>query len=185
MLTPSIHPRVLRQLAVMVAGSALYALAIYLTSILNIPGSDNVQIRPGVVIPIVAGALFGPTAGFVSGFVGNLAADQILGWGWWPFWYLGNGLIGLVSGLFRPAHPNYARLSAAFGVVGRAIAGTVLGMGIASLSERWVTQSSWSDIFWVNFLPAVLSNIVNAAILVPIILLCYGILREATTLEQA
>jgi energy-coupling factor transport system substrate-specific component len=168
----------------MLISSALYALAIYLTAILNIPGSDNVQIRPGVAVPIVAGVLFGPAVGFVSGFVGNLAADQFLDWGWWPFWYLGNGLMGFVSGLFRPRHPDYTRLSTVSRATSRAIVGAILGMGIASLSERWITQSSWSDILWINFLPAVLSNVVNAVILVPIILMCYGMLREATALEH-
>jgi uncharacterized membrane protein len=80
-----------------------------LTSIIDIPGSDNVQLRPGVVIPIVCGALFGPVAGFVSGFAGNLIADQVLGWGFWPFWYLGNGLMGLAVGLFRQLDGSYTR----------------------------------------------------------------------------
>jgi energy-coupling factor transport system substrate-specific component len=183
MLSTRSHPQVFRHISAMAAGSLLYALTIFLTAILNIPGSDNVQLRPGVAIPIVCGALFGPAAGFVSGFLGNLAADQFLGWGWWPFWYLGNGLMGLASGLFRPAKPDYSRLATVFGVVGRAAAGITIGMGIASISERWVTQSSWQDIWWNNFLPAFLSNLMNATILVPIILLLYGILRESTALD--
>jgi energy-coupling factor transport system substrate-specific component len=169
-----------RYAGIVAVGSLLYALTIFLTAILNIPGSDNVQLRPGVAIPIVCGALFGPIAGFVSGFVGNLAADQFLGWGWWPFWYIGNGLMGAASGVFRAAKPDYSRLRTVFGVVGRAAIGITIGMGIASVSEYWVTQSSWQDIWWNNFLPSFLSNLINAAILVPIILLLYGILREST-----
>ena len=68
---------VLIQLAAAAGGSILYALSICLTSILAIPGADNVQLRPGVVVPIVVGALFGPAAGFTSGCAGNLAADQL------------------------------------------------------------------------------------------------------------
>jgi uncharacterized membrane protein len=163
----------------MVIGSAAYALSIYLTAILNIPGSDNVQLRPGVVFPIICGALFGPAAGFVSGFVGHLLADQVLGWGWWPFWYLGSGVIGLSSGMLRPPAPNYARLRTALVVVARAAVGITIGMAIAAVSEYWVTQSSWEDVLWVNFLPAFLSNLLNAAILVPIVLLFYGLWRSS------
>src|SRR4051794_17600985 len=67
MLSSSWVRHAMKQSAIMLAGSALYALAIYLTAIVNIPGSDNVQLRPGVAIPILCGALFGPVAGFVTG----------------------------------------------------------------------------------------------------------------------
>jgi energy-coupling factor transport system substrate-specific component len=172
-------------LVISIIGSCLYAVSIYVTSIIDIPGSDNVQLRPGVVIPIICGALFGPVAGFTSGFVGNMIADQALGWGFWPFWYVGNGLIGLAAGLFRPADCNYARLRHVGGVLARAIVGIGVGMALASISELWVTQSSWADVVWVNFLPAFLSNTLNAAILTPIVLLLYGILRDSTRLEPA
>jgi energy-coupling factor transport system substrate-specific component len=171
----------MKQIAIMVAGSALYAVAIYLTSILNIPGADNVQLRPGVAIPILCGILFGPVAGFVTGFVGNLAADQFLDWGFWIYWYIGNGIMGLVAGLFRPPPTAYPRPQAIFLVVGRAAVGIMIGMAIASISEYWVTDSSWNDIVWVNFVPAFLSNLINAAIIVPIFLVLYGVLRESTS----
>jgi energy-coupling factor transport system substrate-specific component len=185
MFSPDRRKRLSIQLGAMIVGSILYSLAIYLTSSIQIPSADNVQLRPGVVIPIICGALFGPIPGFVSGFAGSLLADQTLGWGWWPYWYLGNGLMGLFSGLFRPAHSDYTRLPTVLGVLARAAVGITVGIAIASISERWVTQSSWDDILWVNFLPAFLSDLVNAAILVPIILLFYGILRESTELDPA
>lgn len=185
MPTSTARDRLLALVGVMIIGSLLYALAIYLTSVLNIPGASNVQLRPGIVVPIVCGALFGPAAGFVSGFVGSLVADHILGWGWWVFWYLGNGLMGLASGLFRPPDADYSRLAPVAGVVARAIAGIAVGMGIASASEHWVTRASWNDVLVGNFLPAFFSNLMSAVILVPIILLFYGVLLEATNLDQA
>lgn len=185
MLNTSSLLRLLRHFCVQASGSTLYALAIYLTAMLDIPGADNVQFRPGVAIPILCGALFGPTAGFVSGFAGNLIADQLLDWGWWPFWYFGNGLMGLAAGCYRPVSVDYSRLSVVLATVGRAAAGTAVGMAVASISELWVTQSSWSDILWVNFVPAFLSNTVNAALLVPLVLLIYGVLRESTASAPA
>lgn len=181
MFSSSWVQRAIKQIVVMVAGSALYAAAIYLTAIVNIPGADNVQLRPGVAIPILCGALFGPAAGFVTGFVGNLAADQFLGWGFWFYWYVGNGIMGLAAGLFRPPATAYPRAQAIILVIGRAALGILLGMAIASISEYWVTESSWSDIVWVNFVPAFLSDLLNAAIIVPIVLVLYGVLRESTS----
>jgi energy-coupling factor transport system substrate-specific component len=181
MLTSSWVRPAMKQIAVMVAGSVLYAVAICLTAILNIPGADNVQLRPGVAIPILCGILFGPAAGFVTGFVGNLAADQFLDWGFWFYWYIGNGIMGLAAGLFRPPPTAYPRPQAIFLVVGRAAVGIMIGMAIASISEYWVTDSSWNDIVWVNFVPASLSNLINAAIIVPIFLVLYGVLRESTS----
>jgi energy-coupling factor transport system substrate-specific component len=181
MFTSSWVRRAINQIAVMAIGSVLYAAAIYLTAILNIPGSDNVQLRPGVAIPILCGALFGPAAGFVTGFVGNLAADQFLGWGFWLYWYIGNGIMGLAAGLFRPSPAAYPRPKAIFLVVGRAALGMMIGMAVASISEYWVTESSWNDIVWVNFVPAFLSNLLNALIIVPIALILYGVLRESTS----
>jgi energy-coupling factor transport system substrate-specific component len=181
MLTSSWLRRAMKQITVMAAGSALYAVAIYLTAILNIPGADNVQLRPGVAIPILCGAFFGPAAGFVTGFVGNLAADQFLGWGFWFYWYIGNGIMGLAAGLFRAPTASYPRPQAIFLVIGRAALGILVGMAVASISEYWVTESSWSDIVWVNFVPAFVSNLLNAAIIVPLFLVLYGVLRESTS----
>lgn len=185
MFAPSTHHQLLRFVAASTVGSVLYAVAIYLTAILNIPGTENVQFRPGIVIPILCGVFFGPLPGFISGLVGNLAADQLLGWGWWPFWYLGNGLVGLACGLVAPDTHRHTNLTSILGVLKGAALGIVLGMGLASLTERWVTDSSWNDIIWLNFVPAVLSNTINAVVLVPIILLCYGILRESTSVDIA
>ena len=179
MLRSSWVRRAMKQSAIMLTGSALYAIAIYLTAIVNIPGADNVQLRPGVAIPILCGALFGPAAGFVTGFVGNLAADQFLGWGFWFYWYVGNGIMGLAAGLFRPPATIYPRAQAIVLVVGRAALGILIGMAIASISEYWVTASSWNDIVWVNFVPAFLSNLINAVIIIPIVLVLYGVLRES------
>jgi hypothetical protein len=54
-------------------------------------------------------------------------------------------------------------------------------MAVASISEYWVTQSSWNEIVWVNFVPAFLSNLINAAIIVPIVLILYSMLYESTS----
>ena len=181
MVTSSWLGRAMKQAGLMAAGSTLYAAAIYLTALVYIPGADNVQLRPGVAIPILCGALFGPAAGFVTGFLGNLVADQVLGWGFWFYWYIGNGIMGLAAGMFRPPTSAYSRATAIGLVVGRAALGILIGMAVASISEYWVTQSSWNEIVWVNFVPAFLSDLINAAIIVPIVLILYSMLYESTS----
>jgi len=185
MQSSSWQRRLLSRFGPSIVGSILYAIGIVLTGILDIPGAANVQVRPAVAIPIVCGAFFGPFAGFVSGFVGNLVADQVLGWGWWPFWYLGSGIIGLAPGLLRPTNADYTRLGTIGAVLLRAAIVITVCMAAAALSEHWVTRSSWDEVFWSNFLPAFLSNLVNAMILVPILLLLYGFFRDSAKQRTA
>jgi uncharacterized membrane protein len=175
----------LTRAGVAIAASGLYALSIAMTGVLVIPGADNIQLRPGVIIPIVCGVFFGPVVGFLVGAVGTLIADSALGWGWWPFWYVGSGCMGLASGLMHDPDARFQRLSAVLPVMTRAAVGIVAGMALASLSEYWVTQSSWHDIVWVNFVPAALSNLVTAGILLPIGLLLFGHLHNAARPDRA
>jgi uncharacterized membrane protein len=52
-----------------------------------------------VAIPIFFGFAFGPAVGFFAGAFGNILGDALTGWGVFPIWDVGNGLIGLVPGL--------------------------------------------------------------------------------------
>jgi uncharacterized membrane protein len=52
-----------------------------------------------VCIPIFFGFAFGPVVGFFTGAVGNILGDFITGWGVYPAWDMGNGLMGMVPGL--------------------------------------------------------------------------------------
>lgn len=81
-------------------GAALYAVVTWAFNMWQIPGAGNVGIRPAIVIPMFFGIAFGPIVGFISGFVGNILADMLSGYGFWIWWDLGNGIIGLIPGLF-------------------------------------------------------------------------------------
>ena len=80
-------------------GAALYGVFSWATNILALPSVSNVSLRPAVVIPVFFGFAFGPIVGFFTGFVGNVLGDALTGWGVYPVWDVGNGLIGLVCGL--------------------------------------------------------------------------------------
>ncbi len=80
-------------------GAALYGVFSWVTNIAALPSVSNVSLRPAIVFPVFFGFAFGPVAGFFTGFVGNILGDALTGWGVYPVWDIGNGLIGLVAGL--------------------------------------------------------------------------------------
>ncbi|MEA3485803.1 MAG: ECF transporter S component [Candidatus Aerophobetes bacterium] len=158
-----------REVVYMAIGAALYAVFSWIFNIfLVIPGTANVAVRPAVVIPLFFGAVFGPWVGLFTGLVGNIIGDLLSGWGFWIWWDIGNGLMGLFAAFaFFSTKRNYAlaELWAAIGVI--------IGMGLASLSEMWVSGADMNAVISFNFVPAALTNLVNGLILLPILLRAY------------
>ncbi len=56
---------------VIVIGTLLYAMITVPLNLLIMPGTELVAFRPSVVVPMLMGFLFGPLAGFLTGFLGN------------------------------------------------------------------------------------------------------------------
>ncbi|MCG8352862.1 MAG: ECF transporter S component [Chloroflexales bacterium] len=88
-----------REVVYMAVGAALYGVLSWATNLIQLPSISLVSLRPAVVVPIFFGLTFGPAVGFFTGFVGNILGDALTGWGVFPTWNLGNGLMGLVPGL--------------------------------------------------------------------------------------
>ncbi len=88
-----------RQVVYMAIGAALYGVFNYIFNTIPIPSVSQVSLRPSVCIPIFFGYVFGPVVGFFTGAVGNILGDFITGWGVYPAWDMGNGLMGMVPGL--------------------------------------------------------------------------------------
>jgi hypothetical protein len=88
-----------RQVVYMAIGAALYGVFNYIFNAIPMPSISQVSLRPSVCIPIFFGFAFGPVVGFFTGAVGNILGDFITGWGVYPAWDMGNGLMGLVPGL--------------------------------------------------------------------------------------
>lgn len=90
-----------RQVVYMAIGAALYGIFSWLFNgtVFVVPSVSLVSIRPAVAIPVFFGFVFGPVVGFFTGAVGNILGDFLTGWGVFPVWDIGNGLIGLVAGL--------------------------------------------------------------------------------------
>ena len=88
-----------KQLWLMVGGLVLYAAVSWFTNIFRYPNISTITLRLGVVVPILMGLGFGPAVGFVVGAAGNHLGDSFSGWGFFPMWNMGNGLMGFVAGL--------------------------------------------------------------------------------------
>jgi len=90
-----------REVVWMAIGAALYAVFSWLFNgtVFFIPSVSQVTLRPAIAIPIFFGFAFGPVVGFFTGAVGNMFGDALTGFGLFPQWSIGNGLVGFIAGL--------------------------------------------------------------------------------------
>jgi uncharacterized membrane protein len=90
-----------REVVYMAIGAALYAVFAYLFNgtVFVVPSLSQVALRPAICIPMFFGYAFGPVVGFFTGAVGNMFGDALTGFGLFPQWSLGNGLVGFIAGL--------------------------------------------------------------------------------------
>jgi hypothetical protein len=90
-----------REVVYMAIGAALYAIISYLFNgtVFFVPSISQVSLRPAIAIPMFFGYAFGPVVGFFSGAVGNMFGDALTGFGLSPQWSVGNGLVGMISGM--------------------------------------------------------------------------------------
>ena len=162
-----------RHVVFMALGAALYAGLSYVTNTLQLPGASNVSLRPGIVIPLFFGLVFGPWVGLFTGFVGNSINDLLQGGFWWN-WELGAGLIGFIPGLVlyltRGRYNSTYRifLAEVFSVIG-----LVVGLGFSSILDIWVSGLTFTTAITTEFLPALLPDIVLGVILLAILLVAY------------
>lgn len=175
----------------MAAGIALYAGISWLTNIFPMSAARNVDIRPGVVVPIFFGLVCGPGVGFFTGFFGNLLGDLWSGniayppadptgslamdliQGCYLNWQVGNGLMGLIPGLARLIGKRYSTLGDHFRALVFAFLGVVGGMGFASLLDIPLIGMDLVSALDQSFIPAARINLINAVVLLPILLFNY------------
>ena len=120
---------------------------------IDLPGLHNLNFRPGVVVPVLAGILLGPIAGFAVGAAGTLVADGLtFGISW--NWAIGNGLIGLIAGLVPAARlasrARWRSIGVATVISALAI---ILGIGFAALTDVLVanlTPDTAIGVEWIS-----------------------------------
>ena len=168
-------------------GAALYAV-LGLISI-PVPGFQNVSIRPAYALVPFFGYAFGPIVGFFTGFVGNVVIDQLSGYGAltaWN-WSLANGLAGLLAGVL-PAYVVMrrsggdrsdraaARTSDLVTAAIVAVIATVIGF-LFVLTDIFVFASDLNTAI-ASYLQVVLTNLVPALILTPLLVAAWQPLKE-------
>ena len=164
-----------RQIVYMALGAALYGGLSYLTNVIKLPATSNVSLRPAIVIPLFFGSVFGPWVGLFAGLVGNLIGDFISGFGgpYWN-WDLGNGIIGFLPGL--AIYLTWARYRTVRSIVIAEIfslVGVIVGLAFAAYTDIPLLKYTFGAATG-NFAPAVISDLINGLILLPILLVAYN-----------
>ncbi|MEP6681597.1 MAG: ECF transporter S component [Chloroflexota bacterium] len=159
-------------------GAALYAIAAQFSFLL--PGTANVSLRPGFALVTFFGFAFGPLVGLFVGLVGNALADQISGWGLltsWN-WSIANGLAGLLAGILAYSLRDMIRNRLLLAAVASALA-VIVGF-IFVFTDMWLgTADSFGAALADNYIPVVVSNVIVAAILTPILVAAWDPVRES------
>ena len=169
-----------REVVFAALGAALYGVLSWATNALALPAAGNVALRPAVCIPMFFGVVFGPWVGFISGFLGNIIGDALSGWGFWIWWDIGNGLMGMIPGFAMPMIQNYREVKSLVIADIFVVLGAVVGMGLASASEIVISGIDFATAFGGYFVPAAVTDIVNGIILVPILMVAYSAVATRT-----
>lgn len=175
-----------------VLGSLLYGGLSWVTNFSAISGAFDGNLRPGVAIPIVFGFIYGPFVGFMVGFLGNLGLDYSSGFlgyppdpatgnvlrdvvaGYFLNWQIGNGLFGLIPGLWSRWHRRYDRTRDLLWATLVTAVAILAGVTFAALTDMLLFD--YVDLaFAINqeLLPIGSVNLINALILTPILLFNY------------
>jgi hypothetical protein len=178
----------------MLVGVLLYAGTSWITNFSVFgEGAAAGVIRPGVAVPIFFGFVFGPVAGFVVGFGGNLLLDFLVGFASIPpagssfeeiaaslslNWQIGNGLMGLIPGIAAMSYRQYYTLKDQLRALGVTLLAVTVGIAVAALFDPLVFPDSypenptvtWNRVVYDVFWPIAATNFVNVALIVPILL---------------
>lgn len=146
-----------REVVYMAIGAALYGVLSWATNIFQLPSVSLVALRPAIVIPIFFGIVFGPAVGFFTGFVGNVLGDALTGWGVFPIWDIGNGLIGLVAGLALAFRTREQSLNLLTGVVvAVSVALTALLLAFPATENALFGEGTVGGFWWMPLLVVLL-----------------------------
>lgn len=163
-------------------GAALYAVANWTTFAIQIPGTQEVAVRPQFGLVTFFGFAFGPVVGFLTGTVGNIVGDQ-LAYGdafgsWW--WSVANGLAGLIAGLFPAMMASRMRsgTSRAITAAVAGVVGTVIGFLFIWIELIIQPEMTPNAIMTTEYIPVIIGNSIAAAIVTPILVLAWEPLRE-------
>jgi len=188
----------------MVVGIILYGGISWLMNVAPMSGSAGADIRPAIAIPIIFGFVYGPWVGFGVGLMGNLLGDTLSGYlygvplppdiypvpqccdviaGYFLNYQLGSGLVGFIPGVYALFRRRYRTLGDMLIALVVAEAAVIVGIGFGTGTDILFIygQSQYDLIANTYFLPIARVNMINAAILVPILLFNYERLDLSNT----
>jgi len=141
-----------REVVMMAIGAVLYGVFSWATNVFQLPSVSFVSLRPAVAIPIFMGLAFGPVVGFFSGAVGNIIGDALTGWGVFPVWDLGNGLMGMIPGLIWAFTERERVTDRLLAVVGGLMAlFVILSFAFPGVEHPWAgtTAGQWAPVLLI------------------------------------
>jgi energy-coupling factor transport system substrate-specific component len=169
-----------REVVFAALGAALYGVLSFATNMIALPAAGNIALRPAVCIPMFFGVVFGPWVGLISGLLGNIIGDALSGWGFWIWWDIGNGLMGMIPGFAMMMISDYREGRSLIIADVFVVIGVVVGIGFSSLTEILFSGLDFATAFGGYFVPAAVTNIVNGIILVPILMVAYSAIAART-----
>ncbi len=165
-----------RQVVYIALGIALYAVLNIIFNLVQLPnaGGGAIALRPGIVIPLFFGVVFGPIVGLFVGGFGNIIGDLISFHNFYWNWDLGNALVGFIAGLVVLYTAGRYRTTRAivFAEIASAIA-IAVGIAIAAYNDIWVSKISFAAAN-SEFIVAGIPDLINGLILLPILLIAYN-----------
>jgi energy-coupling factor transport system substrate-specific component len=162
-----------REIVNSAAGALLYAVLYWVFKAfpMPLPFNQEIFIRPGVLVPLFMGLMFGPLVGGVAGVVGHLVGDLLAAAGFNLFWILGSGLMGFIPGLALYFIWEYdtirdyalAELFVALGVGGGGAMGALVGEALilrqgdfAAAMRKFVSEGLTGSINGLLLMPALI-----------------------------
>ncbi|MDP8200558.1 MAG: ECF transporter S component [Candidatus Tenebribacter burtonii] len=168
----------LTDLKLIIIGSVFYALLSWLTGYMRLESVLGMDLRPAIVIPILYGLIYGPLVGLFTGLLGNLVGDALNYNMIYVYGILGNGVMGLVPGLFAREKTFFKNFKHIMYAIVVSLLGILCGMaaltGYAVIFKQPlpVTEIILSDPkeIFSFYIQLVLVNLISIIIILPLIL---------------
>ena len=170
-----------REIVNSAAGALLYAVLYWVFKAfpMPVPIGEGIFLRPGVLVPLFMGLMFGPLVGGVTGIVGHLIGDLLAAAGFNLWWALGSGLMGFIPGLSLYLIREYetirdyalAELFVALGVWGGSAVGALVGDALILRQGDFAAGTS-------KFVSEGVTGSLNGLLLMPVLILIWKAYRS-------
>jgi hypothetical protein len=162
------------------AAAVIYAVLhwVFTALPLTLPVAERwyLALRPGALVPVVAGLLAGPLPGLLVGVSGRLAGDALAGAGISGAGLAYSGLLGLIAGLGRPRErTTYATLRPqAWAALWALLATSLAGLGVTLIVETLLLGQLNTVDGWDRAVSEALSGAASVLLLLPGVLYVAG-----------